>query len=70
MSDVGNCYDNAMIESFFATLKNELMLKSIGTMQQARQMIFRYIEIWYNRSSPTFCPWLSQQPLEFELLTT
>ena len=35
MSDVGNCYDNAMIESLLvATLKNELMLKSIGTIQQ------------------------------------
>ena len=69
MSDVGNCYDNAMIESFFATLKNELMLKSIGTIQQARQMIFRYIEIWYNRSRRHSALGY-HSPLEFELLTT
>ena len=49
MSGAGNCYDNAMMESFFATLKTECVTASFQTRQQARQMIFEYIEVWYNR---------------------
>lgn len=49
MSGVGNCYDNAMIESFFATLKTECVTERFATRQQARQAIFEYIEVWYNR---------------------
>lgn len=50
MSDTGNCYDNAMMESFFATLKTECADQPFPTRTQARQAIFAYIEIWYNRS--------------------
>jgi len=50
MSGVGNCYDNAMMESFFATLKTECAFERFATRAQARQAIFEYIEIWYNRS--------------------
>lgn len=50
MSDTGNCYDNAMMESFFATLKTECADQPFPTRAQARQAIFEYIEIWYNRS--------------------
>lgn len=49
MSGVGNCYDNAMMESFFATLKTECVTARFETRQQARRMIFDYIEVWYNR---------------------
>lgn len=49
MSGLGNCYDNAMMESFFATLKTECVVERFATRLQARQTIFEYIEVWYNR---------------------
>lgn len=49
MSAAGNCYDNAMMESFFATLKTECVTATFDTRQEARQIIFEYIEVWYNR---------------------
>ena len=50
MSRKGNCYDNAVAESFFGTLKTELIyLTRFRTRKEARQAIFDYIEIFYNR---------------------
>jgi putative transposase len=50
MSGKGDCWDNAMMESFWATLKTELIhLKSYTTFSEARQSIFEYIEVFYNR---------------------
>jgi putative transposase len=49
MSGVGNCYDNAMKESFFATLKTECATDLFDTRAQARTVIFEYIEVFYNR---------------------
>ncbi len=50
MSRKGNCYDNAPIESFWGTLKNELVYhRSYETREQAIQDITEYIEIFYNR---------------------
>ena len=50
MSRTGNCYDNAVVESFFGTLKTELTHhEDYQTRQQARQSIFEYIEVFYNR---------------------
>jgi len=50
MSRLGDCYDNAAIESFWATLKKELVHhQEYATKEQARQSIFKYIECWYNR---------------------
>jgi transposase InsO family protein len=49
MSDVGRCYDNAMQESFWATLKTECADRPFPSRAAARQAIFEYIEIWYNR---------------------
>jgi transposase InsO family protein len=50
MSRKGNCWDNAVAESFFATLELELILNHRwATRDAARRAIFRYIETWYNR---------------------
>ncbi len=50
MSRKGNCWDNAVSESFFATLKRELMLDNIfDSRDKARREIFRYVEVFYNR---------------------
>ena len=50
MSGKGNCYDNAVTESFFHTLKTELVyFETYRTRSEARQSIFEYMEIFYNR---------------------
>jgi len=50
MSRSGNCYDNAVAESFFKTIKTELAKKQkFNTIEEARAAIFEYIEIFYNR---------------------
>lgn len=50
MSRTGNCYDNAVVESFFGTLKTELTHhEDYQTRQQAMQSVFEYIEVFYNR---------------------
>lgn len=50
MSRKGNCWDNAVAESFFATLEHELLADSdFPSRQAARRAIFEFIEVWYNR---------------------
>jgi putative transposase len=50
MSGKGDCWDNAMMESFWATLKTELIHQNnYATHEQARAAIFEYIEVFYNR---------------------
>ena len=50
MSRKGNCYDNACAESFFHTLKTELVNhERYYTRQEAQSSIFNYIEVFYNR---------------------
>ncbi len=49
MSDVGRCCDSAMQESFWGTLKTECADRPFSSRAAARQAIFEYIEIWYNR---------------------
>lgn len=50
MSATGNCYDNAAMESFWATLKTELVHhEHYATRDEARRSIFEYIETFYNR---------------------
>jgi putative transposase len=50
MSRTGNCYDNAVTESFFATLKGECVEPaSFQTPDQARQALFEFVECFYNR---------------------
>ena len=66
MSRPGNCWDNAVVESFFATLKTELIhQRQFATRQDARAEIFEYVEGFYNRcrrhSSLGY-----RSPMEFE----
>ncbi len=66
MSRKGNCYDNAFIESFFSTLKYELVYHHrFSNLAQARTALFDYIETFYNRirlhSSLAY-----QSPINFE----
>ena len=50
MSRRGNCYDNAVVESFFGTLKTELIHHdTYATRNQARLALFEYLEVFYNR---------------------
>ena len=66
MSRTGNCYDNAVAESFFATLKTECAATQFETKAGARSAIFAYIEGWYNRQRlHSSLGYLS--PVEFEL---
>jgi putative transposase len=65
MSRVGNCYDNAVAESFFGTLKAECVTHQFATHTLARTTIFEYIEVWYNRQRlHSTLGYLS--PVEFE----
>ena len=50
MSKKGDCYDNALMESFFGTLKEECVERQIyQTRAEARSSVFEYIEVFYNR---------------------
>lgn len=50
MSRIGDCWDNAVVESFFATLTKELLTQTrFETRAQATRELFEFIEIWYNR---------------------
>lgn len=50
MSSKGNCYDNAITETFFHTLKTELTyFENYQTREEAKSSIFEYIEVFYNR---------------------
>jgi transposase InsO family protein len=50
MSRVGNCWDNAAMESFFGTLKRELVHReTYATREEAERSLFEYLEVFYNR---------------------
>jgi putative transposase len=50
MSRRGNCWDNAVAESFFSSLKKKRIRKTIyRTREEARSDVFNYIEVFYNR---------------------
>jgi putative transposase len=67
MSRRGNCYDNATMESFWATLKLELVYRRrFDTRAQARSQIFDYIETFYNRQR-AHSALDYQSPVDFEL---
>lgn len=66
MSRKGDCWDNAVSESFFHSLKTELVYhESFKTKAQANEMIFEYLEIFYNRQRlHSYNDYMS--PVEFE----
>lgn len=66
MGSVGDCFDNAMAESFFATLECELLMRSrFKTVAEAQRAVFSFIEGWYNpRRRHSALGYLS--PAEFE----
>jgi len=68
MSRRGNCYDNAPVESFFATLKSECIQGFVfATRAEAKAELFEYIELFYNRQRlHSQLGYLS--PAEYELL--
>ena len=70
MSRKGNCWDNAVAESFFHTLKTELVHhEDYQSRDAARTSIFEYIEVFYNRQRRH--SHLDQQaPLTYEMMTT
>lgn len=70
MSRRGNCYDNAVAESFFSNLKKERIKRKIySTREEAKSDIFDYIEVFYNRTRRhSFLNQLS--PMAFEQLQT
>jgi len=50
MSGSGNCYDNAVMERFYHTLKTELLCgEPLMTREETKLLIFDYIEVFYNR---------------------
>jgi transposase InsO family protein len=50
MSRIGDCWDNAVVESFFATLKKELIHQEHhSTRMQLQSVVFEWIEVFYNR---------------------
>ena len=68
MSRRGNCYDNATMESFWSTLKLELVYRRLfDTRTQARRQIFDYIETFYNRHRAHSALGY-HSPVDFELL--
>ena len=68
MSRKGNCWDNAVAESFFKTMKTEMIYhEKFQTRAEAKLAIFEYIEIWYNRERRhSTLGYLT--PCEFEIL--
>ncbi len=66
MSRKGNCWDNAIAESFFHTLKVELIHRNkFMTREEAKRKIFEYVEMYYNsRRAHSTLGYLS--PFEFE----
>lgn len=66
MSGTGNCYDNAVAESFFHTLKTEHVYQTrFYTKEEAKRSLFEYIEVFYNRQRVhSFLGYVS--PEEFE----
>lgn len=69
MSRKGNCWDNAPMESFFHTLKTELVMHcDYKTRDQARASLFEYMEVFYNRQRRHSAIGY-EAPLPFEILT-
>jgi len=69
MGRKGDCFDNAVVESFFSTLKRELLLGNVfHTRQEGRGQVFEYLEVFYNRQR-RHSTLGYKTPLEFEQLS-
>jgi putative transposase len=70
MSRKGNCWDNAVAESFFSTLKLELVyVTRFKTREEAKRALFEYLEVFYNRKQRhSSLGYIS--PVEFERVAT
>ncbi|NQY20023.1 MAG: IS3 family transposase [Campylobacteraceae bacterium] len=70
MSRRANCWDNAVAESFFHTLKTELFYQeSLKNKSKPNEMLFEYIEIFYNRKRRhSYTNYLSPSIFEEEML--
>lgn len=69
MSRKGNCYDNAVVESFFKSLKAEIYKEDRSkTREETRSSIFEYIEVFYNRKR-LHSTLNYQSPVEYERIT-
>jgi putative transposase len=65
MSGKGSCYDNAVAESFFKTLKTQCAYRMFGSLELAKAAIFKYIHTYYNLKRPhSFNNYLSPQAKE------
>jgi len=72
MSRRGNCYDNAYVDSWFASLKKEWIYRSnYSTERELKSLVFEYIEIWYNKKrSHSSLGYLSPDKYKFKLENT
>ena len=68
MGRKGNCWDNAVAESFFARLKTErVYARRFATRAEARETIFEFIEVFYNRRRRhSTIEYVSPSPVDFE----
>lgn len=67
MSRLGDCWDNAVVESFFATLSKELLLNGIfDSRGEASRAVFEFSEIWYNRQRRR-CSLGYRSPVQYEV---
>ena len=66
MSRTGNCYDNAVVESFWGKLKTEMIYhRKFATREEAKAAVFEYIEVFYNRQR-LHAALEYQSPVQFE----
>lgn len=64
----GNCWDNAVAESFFATLKRETEFNVFQNLKDAKNNLFDYIELFYNRQrSHSFLGYVSPEKFELKM---